>query len=56
MTKEELIKGLKEIKNKQAYESCDWETHHILADELLLKFINNDEVSEAFNSIDKWYS
>lgn len=55
MTKQELIKALKNIKkeqNKFADEECD----HIKADELLLQYINDENVTKAFESINKWYA
>lgn len=59
ITKEELIKGLEEIRNKEedpkkpGYYQVD---AHIDADDLLLSYINDEEVTEAFEAIDKWYS
>jgi hypothetical protein len=50
LTKEELIKQLKDL------EGGDQETSHIKADELLIEFINDPEVTDAFECIDKWYS
>jgi hypothetical protein len=34
----------------------DPESAHSHADEALLRFINSEEVTAAFNSIDKWYA
>ena len=50
MTKAELIKALDEL--------CDIEEEeaHIRADRLLLDYIDDIEVTEAFFAIDKWYS
>lgn len=50
MAVEELIEELKKLAND------DPEENHLEADELLLKFINNEEVAKAFNDIKKWYS
>ncbi len=50
---EELIKELKRIKDEYEH---DQECAHIEADQLLLKYINNEEVTEIFDSIEKWYS
>lgn len=36
--------------------NCGGEIGHIDADKALLKFIGNDKVSKAFNSIQKWYA
>lgn len=59
MKKDELIEKLKEIKARQGYEGelylCAEEAHWI-ADELLIKFINDSEVEKCFNDIKKWYS
>lgn len=49
-----LIKELKEIPNKCPNE--DYEEYHVLADKLLLKFIDNEEVTKAFNDIPKYYA
>lgn len=61
MTKEELLKTLKEICNKinEAEESSgyyDLESSHLEADNLLLEYINDEAVTEAYNDIDKWYA
>jgi len=50
MTKEELIAKLK------ACNTGDCEMDHCDADDLLLAFIDDPEVTEAFNDIDKWYA
>lgn len=52
MNKEELIKRLKYIKET----SGDTEADHIHVDKALTDFINDKEVTEAFNDIDKWYA
>ena len=49
MTKEELIDKLNGL-------CSDPEENHIEADELLLEFINDEDVKEAFQSIYKWYA
>lgn len=56
MTKQELIDNLKALHTKDDDKYVDNEDTHIRADELLLEFINDKEVSEAFNNIDKWYA
>lgn len=59
---EELIKELKRIlKNQQLRiekeEMCgDLHDDHIEADQLLLKYIDNAEVTQIFDSIEKWYA
>jgi hypothetical protein len=51
MTKEELIEKLKaEAANR------DKEVAHINADELLLEYINDSEIKEAYDAISKWYA
>jgi len=49
MNKEELIKILKTMTD-------DCEGDHGKSDEALLKFINDEEITEAFNSVGKWYA
>ena len=51
LTKEDLIKRLKELQS-----SDDLECAHGEADALLLRFIDDEEVEEAFDEIDKWYA
>ena len=52
MNKEELIKKLKE------YQDAGWnlEEPHVNADKALLKYINDPEITEEYNKIDKWYA
>lgn len=49
--KENLLSELKRLKEER-----DHEVAHVDADEALLKFINDDEVSKAFYEIEKWYA
>lgn len=61
MTKEELIEKLKaikaeQVKNRISDSYCDPEADHLNADELLLEFINDPEVTKAFEYIEKWYA
>ena len=51
ITKIKLIENLKELKK-----SNDEESAHIEADNLLLEYINEDEITQAFKDIDKWYA
>ncbi len=51
MDKEELVKELKALQN-----GGDEESDHARADNLLLEYINDEEVDEAFDKIEKWYS
>lgn len=50
MDKEEIIKELKKLISR------DIEDNHWNADSLLLKFINDKEIQEAYTDIDKWYA
>ena len=55
MTVDELIKNLERL--KESVILCgDKEKIHIEADNLLLEYINNEKVTEAFDNIPKWYS
>lgn len=49
--KEKLIERLIEIRKKY-----DPEYGHQEADDLLLGYINDDDISQAFNDIEKWYA
>jgi hypothetical protein len=51
MDKKTAIKILKELASRS-----DKEEAHILADKVLLDFINDDEIRAEYNNIDKWYS
>ena len=53
MTKDELIKCLKDIKNGK---SRDVEDNHGRADDLLLAYIDDEEVTDVYESILKWYA
>ena len=50
MTKEELIRRLHECAEK------DQEMGHIDADGLLLQYIDDKEIEEAYDSLPKWYA
>lgn len=51
ITKEELIKKLKEFA-----ENDDYEMAHAEADDLLVLYLNDEEIREAYESVGKWYS
>lgn len=51
MTKAELIEKLEEL-----HDGWDHEANHGKADDLLIEFINDPEVKEAFDKIEKWYA
>ncbi len=50
MTKEELLKRLKEIKD------LDMEERHVQADILLIYYINDPDIATLYYSYDKWYA
>jgi len=51
MAREELIAAMKALDN-----DGDVEANHFELDRLLLKFIDDAEVTAIFHSIDKWYA
>lgn len=51
MKKEELLKRLKELQGEG-----DTEAAHSIADNLLIEFINDPDITEAYEAIDKWYA
>lgn len=53
MTKEELIKRLREINDTMGH---DAEAAHGDADDALLDYINDDEVRAAWDVIPRWYA
>lgn len=53
---ESLKSSLRAIVRVQEHSRIDPEKDHITADKLLLAYINDYEVTELFNSIDKWYA
>lgn len=58
MTLESLIKELKYIQNgkdKDGFHIYSEDDGHVKADRLLLEYINDSKVTEAFDDIDKWY-
>lgn len=52
--RDELLAGLLAI--AATNNGGDLELNHINADNLLLKYIDDVEVSNAFDEIEKWYS
>lgn len=50
ITKEQLIAILKDNCDK------DLERAHERSDDALLNYINDPDVTKAFNSVDKWYA
>ena len=53
MTKEELVKELMKLAEKEDY---DHEVDHRYADNLLLEYIDDEKVYDAYDAIDKWYA
>ena len=49
--KQDLIEALREIAK-----IGDQEAAHVMADELLLLFINDPEVTAAYEAIEKWFA
>jgi hypothetical protein len=54
MSIEELREKLRALLEDR--EDADTENDHVRADDLLLDYINDAEVSEAFNALEKWYA
>lgn len=55
MTKEDLKNALSEIVLRQG-KYPDAERDHCDADDLLLQFIGDEEISEIYDNISKWYA
>lgn len=53
MNKKELILRLAEIDERLSF---DREVAHLEADATLLAFIDDPEISQAYDAIDKWYA
>ncbi len=53
MTKKELISKLLEIAERNG---SDYEVVHSEADDALLEYINDTEVTKTFEELGKWYS
>ena len=53
LTKEELIKRLENCPSKVG---GDEENAHVEADELLLDYINDEDIRKSFENIEKWYA
>ena len=51
MTKQEIINKLTELQQDK-----DYEVAHELADNLLLSFINDKDIIQAFQKIEKYYA
>lgn len=53
MDKKKLIIELQKISRT---ENDDYETTHYKADKLLLQYINDEEITKAYENVGKWYS
>lgn len=53
LTKAELAMRLRELPDTCFGDEEDW---HVEADKLLLEYINDQAVTDAFNSFRKWYA
>ena len=53
LTKQELLRNLQRCIN---YEFGDPEYSHEIADMLLIKYIDDPEVEELWDKIDRWYA
>jgi hypothetical protein len=64
VTKDELIRKLRSVEMDTAIRDKDYgpglhidsERAHHVADQLLIEFINDPEVTQAFEEIRKWYA
>lgn len=52
MTKKELLHELRQLKKDQS----DPERNHVEADDLLLAYINDEEITDAFDRLEKFYA
>ena len=50
-TKKELLSLLERLS-----ESDDYEVTHILADSLIIKYINDEKIAHAYHKVGKWYA
>lgn len=50
-TKKELLSLLERLS-----ESDDYEVTHILADSLIIKYINDEKIAQAYHKVGKWYA
>jgi hypothetical protein len=53
MTKDELLRELARLRDE---ERGDPEVAHSEADDALLEYINDVDITEAFGAIEKWYA
>ena len=55
LSKEQALSVLKYLENNERY-SFDNDTSHVIADKVLLCLINDKEIEDAYEEIEKWYS
>lgn len=53
MTRDELLAGLRHMASNR---HRDIEHDHGWADDALLELLNDPEITEAFNAIERWYA
>lgn len=56
MTKDELLTKLQDLRFKGIALAYDPEDSHAAADKLLLDYINDEQIADAYNNIEKWYA
>lgn len=49
--KQALIKNLKRLESDE-----DTERGHVLADQLIIDYIGDEDISAAYHAINKWYA
>lgn len=54
LTRDDLLAVLRDIRDN--YAQSDTECAHVDADEALVNFINDSEVTAAYNAINKWFA
>jgi len=56
MTKDELLTELRKLDAEVNPDWRDYEGDHINADKLLIEYINDPEIAEAYSNVGKWYA
>ena len=57
MTRKELIKELEKLVHPRVWPRNYYPEHdHLAADKLLLKYIDDQEISKTFLAIERWYA
>ena len=57
LTKKKLLEQLNKLKTRKTeFGSLDKEANHSDADDLLIEYINDPKITEAYNKIEKWYA